>query len=224
MKLRFVYVILCFLALSTTVRAQEENPFISYDVPSQNLLKFNRFLINPTFSTVREDKSYINLLHRNQSVSFDNNNQTYLFGYQGKSADRSGPVRSSGPGAGSGSGPAPKRPARKWAHPTAATRGREAVTSPAPTSSACRSNTRPRLDPERGEYRSCRRDPEPRRNVLAEHRTQAGGDEPRTRREDDGVDATPALVDGELFVVNSQFDRQGGTPELPFEVVRIEIP
>lgn len=35
---------------------------------------------------------------------------------------------------------------------------------------------------------------------------------------------TAAILDGDLFVVNSQFDRQGGTPELPFEVVRIEIP
>ena len=35
---------------------------------------------------------------------------------------------------------------------------------------------------------------------------------------------TAAILDGELFVVNSQFDRQGGSPELPFEVVRIAIP
>ena len=69
---------------------QEENPFIVYDVPSQNLLKFNRFLINPTFSTAREDKSYINLLHRNQSVSFDDNNQSYFLSYSGRIGDRSG--------------------------------------------------------------------------------------------------------------------------------------
>jgi type IX secretion system PorP/SprF family membrane protein len=72
------------------VNAQEENPFITYDVPSQNLLKFNRFLINPTFSTVREDKSYINLLHRNQSVTFDDNNQTYFLSYSGRMNDRTG--------------------------------------------------------------------------------------------------------------------------------------
>ncbi|MEM9869377.1 MAG: type IX secretion system membrane protein PorP/SprF, partial [Bacteroidota bacterium] len=70
--------------------AQEENPFVVYDVPSQNLLKFNRFLINPTFSTVREDKSYVNLFHRNQSVSFDDNNQIYFLSYSGRVGDRSG--------------------------------------------------------------------------------------------------------------------------------------
>ncbi|MEO0900522.1 MAG: PorP/SprF family type IX secretion system membrane protein, partial [Bacteroidota bacterium] len=69
---------------------QEETPFVSYEVPSQNLLKFNRFLINPTFSTVREDKSYINLFHRNQSVSFDDNNQVYFLSYSGRVGDRSG--------------------------------------------------------------------------------------------------------------------------------------
>ncbi|MEM9000937.1 MAG: type IX secretion system membrane protein PorP/SprF [Bacteroidota bacterium] len=79
---------LIFFTIGLT--AQEESPFVTYDVPSQNLLKFNRFLINPTFSTVREDKSYINLFHRNQSVSFDDNNQTYFLSYSGRIGDRSG--------------------------------------------------------------------------------------------------------------------------------------
>jgi type IX secretion system PorP/SprF family membrane protein len=74
----------------TKISAQGENPTLRYDVPAQNLLKFNRFLINPTFSTVREDKSYINLLHRNQSVSFDDNNQDYFLSYSGRISDRSG--------------------------------------------------------------------------------------------------------------------------------------
>jgi Cu-Zn family superoxide dismutase len=34
---------------------------------------------------------------------------------------------------------------------------------------------------------------------------------------------TAAVHDGSLFVVNSQFDRQGGTPDLPFEVVRVPL-
>ncbi|WP_299159545.1 type IX secretion system membrane protein PorP/SprF [uncultured Eudoraea sp.] len=89
MKLKLAYLLLFIMAL-TKISAQEENPFISYDVPSQNLLKFNRFLINPTFSTVREDLSYINLLHRNQSVSFDDNNQLYFLSYSGRINDRSG--------------------------------------------------------------------------------------------------------------------------------------
>ncbi|MBS9461301.1 type IX secretion system membrane protein PorP/SprF [Flagellimonas sp. 389] len=84
--LLFIILILSF----SGVRAQEETQFVEYDVPSQNLLKFNRFLINPTFSTVREDKSYINLFHRNQSVSFNDNNQVYFLSYSGRVGDRSG--------------------------------------------------------------------------------------------------------------------------------------
>lgn len=80
---------MCIIAL-TKVSAQEDNPYVTYDVPSQNLLKFNRFLINPTFSTVREDKSYVNLLHRNQSATFDDNNQTYFLSYSGRMSDRTG--------------------------------------------------------------------------------------------------------------------------------------
>ncbi|MCM4167866.1 hypothetical protein KCTC52924_01319 [Arenibacter antarcticus] len=82
--------LLLFLLVFSNLNAQEENPFVSYDVPSQNLLKFNRFLINPTFSTVRENKSYINLLHRNQSVSFNDNNQDYFLSYSGRVNDRNG--------------------------------------------------------------------------------------------------------------------------------------
>ncbi|MBU2995900.1 type IX secretion system membrane protein PorP/SprF [Cellulophaga baltica] len=90
-KPKYLYLLLCILAL-TKMSAQDDstNPYITYDVASQNLLKFNRFLINPTFSTVREDKSYINLLHRNQSATFDDNNQTYFLSYSGRMNDRTG--------------------------------------------------------------------------------------------------------------------------------------
>lgn len=70
--------------------SQEETPYVSYNVPFQNLLKFNRFLINPTFSTVREDKSYINFFHRSQSAYFQDNNQNYFLSYSGRINDRSG--------------------------------------------------------------------------------------------------------------------------------------
>ncbi|MGB3518400.1 MAG: type IX secretion system membrane protein PorP/SprF, partial [Elainellaceae cyanobacterium] len=85
-----VLFLLLFTLAALKISAQEDNPFVAYDVPAQNLLKYNRFLINPTFSTVREDKSYINLLHRNQSVQFDDNNQNYFLSYSGRISDRTG--------------------------------------------------------------------------------------------------------------------------------------
>ncbi len=90
LKKSVLYLLLFVLTGAQVALAQEDNPFVAYDVPAQNLLKYNRFLINPTFSTVREDKSYINLLHRNQSVQFDDNNQNYFLSYSGRINDRTG--------------------------------------------------------------------------------------------------------------------------------------
>ncbi len=87
---RVLYLLLFVLALTKVNAQQEDSPFVTYDVPAQNLLKYNRFLINPTFSTVREDKSYVNLLHRNQSVQFNDNNQNYFLSYSGRINDRTG--------------------------------------------------------------------------------------------------------------------------------------
>jgi type IX secretion system PorP/SprF family membrane protein len=78
------------LSFSGHLSSQEETPYVSYNVPFQNLLKFNRFLINPTFSTVREDKSYINFFHRSQSAYFQDNYQNYFLSYSGRINDRTG--------------------------------------------------------------------------------------------------------------------------------------
>jgi len=91
MKLKILFILTLFAStVFCSLNAQEDDPILPYRVAPQNLLKFNRFLINPTFSTVREDNSYINLLHRNQSVSFKDNDQTYFLSYSGRVGDRSG--------------------------------------------------------------------------------------------------------------------------------------
>ena len=89
LKKHLIYLPVLIMALAEAA-AQYENPFVTYNVPSQNLLKFNRFLINPTFSTVRENKSYLNLLHRNQAATFDDNNQAYFLSHSGRINDRTG--------------------------------------------------------------------------------------------------------------------------------------
>lgn len=91
MKLRNLFILSFVTFLSfTSVNAQESDPILPLKVAPQNLMKFNRFLINPTFTTVRENNSYINFLHRNQSVQFDNNDQTYFVSYSGRIGDRNG--------------------------------------------------------------------------------------------------------------------------------------
>jgi len=53
-----------------------------------NQLFFNRFFINPTFSLVRENKSYLNILHRNQYTTFEDNRQNYFLGFSNKLNER----------------------------------------------------------------------------------------------------------------------------------------
>lgn len=71
---------------SHTIVAQETETSNQYNVesPFHNQLFFNRFLINPTFSLVRENKSYLNVLLRNQYASYENNNQNYYLGFSNK--------------------------------------------------------------------------------------------------------------------------------------------
>jgi len=68
--------------------AQEESPAqLTSKSSYHNQLYFNRFFINPTFSLVRENKSYLNILHRNQYTSFEDNRQNYFLGFSNKVND-----------------------------------------------------------------------------------------------------------------------------------------
>ncbi len=64
--------------------AQEVAPAQGSRNPFHNQLFFNRFMINPTFSLVRENKSYLNVLLRNQYAAFEDNNQNYFLGFSNK--------------------------------------------------------------------------------------------------------------------------------------------
>tara|TARA_Y100001933_G_scaffold194235_1_gene194273 strand:- start:11381 stop:13036 length:1656 start_codon:yes stop_codon:yes gene_type:complete len=80
----------CLLLFSPNAHTQSENPYVAYNVPFQNLMKFNRFLINPTFSTVREDKTYLNFFHRSQGSDFQDNAQNYFLSYSAVLNNRTG--------------------------------------------------------------------------------------------------------------------------------------
>ncbi len=67
---------------------QEQAPSLGTKSTYQNQLFFNRYLINPTFSLVRENKSYINILHRNQYATFEDNDQNYFLGFSNKLNER----------------------------------------------------------------------------------------------------------------------------------------
>lgn len=67
--------------------SQEVTPNLNTKSSYHNQLYFNRFFINPTFSLVRENKSYLNILHRNQHTSFEDNRQNYYLGFSNKLND-----------------------------------------------------------------------------------------------------------------------------------------
>lgn len=65
-------------------QTSEIAPSLNSNNTYHNQLFFNRFLINPTFSLVRENKSYLNILHRNQYATFEDNSQNYFLGFSNK--------------------------------------------------------------------------------------------------------------------------------------------
>uniref|UniRef100_UPI0004645CBB PorP/SprF family type IX secretion system membrane protein n=1 Tax=Aquimarina macrocephali TaxID=666563 RepID=UPI0004645CBB len=67
------------------LRGQDESTttygILPTDIPTHNLVKYNRFYFNPTFSLVRENKKSINVYNKTQWASFNDNPQTYLINY-----------------------------------------------------------------------------------------------------------------------------------------------
>lgn len=87
LKINSFLIALLLLALVQTVKGQETNANLGSSSTYHNQLFFNRFFINPTFSLVRENKSYLNILHRNQSATFEDNSQNYFLGFSNKLND-----------------------------------------------------------------------------------------------------------------------------------------
>ena len=75
-----------FCGFSCLLYSQEknENGVVSFSMPIRNSLKFNRYLINPTFSFVRESNPYASFYNKRQWVQFENAPQTYLANYSGR--------------------------------------------------------------------------------------------------------------------------------------------
>jgi type IX secretion system PorP/SprF family membrane protein len=70
--------------------AQQEDGVVSYVIPPGNSLKFNSFVINPTFSFVRQQSAYITLFNKTQWVGFDDAPKTYLLSYSGRFRENQG--------------------------------------------------------------------------------------------------------------------------------------
>ena len=88
--LRTIFVLLAVQSVS----AQEENT-VNYgvlptDIPTHNLVRYNRFYFNPTFSLVRENKKSINVYNKQQWVGFNDNPQTFLLSFTSNFDEKTG--------------------------------------------------------------------------------------------------------------------------------------
>ncbi|WP_310555318.1 PorP/SprF family type IX secretion system membrane protein [Flavobacterium sp.] len=70
--------------------SQKEDGVVSFDIPAKNSLKFNKFLINPAFSFVREDESFISIFNKRQWLDIENAPVNYFGSYSSKFRDNNG--------------------------------------------------------------------------------------------------------------------------------------
>ena len=77
-------ILFCIVLCSDALFCQETNSDFNSSTSYHNQLVYNRFLIHPAFSLVRENKSYVNILHQNQYATFNDNNQNYFLGFGNK--------------------------------------------------------------------------------------------------------------------------------------------
>ncbi|MEX0290764.1 MAG: PorP/SprF family type IX secretion system membrane protein [Flavobacteriaceae bacterium] len=83
-KIGLLSILLVMLSIPSSHGQETESLPVGSNNPYHNQLFFNRFLINPTFSLVRENKSYLNILHRNQYATFEDNSQNYFLTFSNR--------------------------------------------------------------------------------------------------------------------------------------------
>ena len=82
MKIYLLHIVIFFCVIQWL--HSQENGVVAFDIPVRNSLKFNRHIINPAFSFVREQNKFISITNKRQWVQFDNAPQTYLLSYSGR--------------------------------------------------------------------------------------------------------------------------------------------
>ncbi|MEL4308279.1 PorP/SprF family type IX secretion system membrane protein [Joostella sp. CR20] len=70
--------------------SQVENTSAIVDWRQHNLTKYNKFLVNPTYSFVRNDTKAVSFWSRIQWTGIENSPQTYLISYSGRVSKNSG--------------------------------------------------------------------------------------------------------------------------------------
>ncbi|HEX9152127.1 MAG TPA: type IX secretion system membrane protein PorP/SprF [Flavobacterium sp.] len=90
MRKALLFIVFFYGTLQALYSQNQEDGVVSFSLPIRNSLKFNRFLINPTFSFVREQSTSISFYNKRQWVQFDDAPQTYLASYSGRFRENEG--------------------------------------------------------------------------------------------------------------------------------------
>ncbi|UPZ17846.1 PorP/SprF family type IX secretion system membrane protein [Flavobacterium humidisoli] len=83
-KLLLFIVLFCNFSNIANCQSKSDVEAVSLSLPIRNSLKFNRNLINPTFSFVRETNSSVSFYSKKQWVQFENAPSTYLMNYSSR--------------------------------------------------------------------------------------------------------------------------------------------
>ncbi|MBC9798584.1 PorP/SprF family type IX secretion system membrane protein, partial [Sinomicrobium weinanense] len=89
-KLPHIFLALLFSLCCSGQESEQAGPVLSFEIPSQNLLRYNRYLVHPAFSALGTVNTYISFHHRNQWADYDNSPEVYLANYSGKINERTG--------------------------------------------------------------------------------------------------------------------------------------
>lgn len=89
MKNGVLTIVFLFCAMQM-IYSQEEDGVVSLALPTRNSLTFNRFLINPTFSFVREQHKYVSITNKREWVQFNDAPTTYMASYSGRFGENIG--------------------------------------------------------------------------------------------------------------------------------------
>jgi len=87
---RYVIYIITFFCITQISHCQEDDGIVSLGLPIRNSLTFNRFVINPTFSFVREQSKFISIYNKREWVQFEDAPLTYLASYSGRFGENIG--------------------------------------------------------------------------------------------------------------------------------------
>lgn len=88
--MKYLSIVVLALGMNLPVIYAQQADRVSLDLPIRNSLKFNRFLIHPALSWVKEQNTFISLYSKQQWIDFENAPQTNLATYSGRFGDNQG--------------------------------------------------------------------------------------------------------------------------------------